>query len=362
MVTVKPIVIPSNKRRDGSYLVFIRVYFNGRVRRIPTSVVCRPGDLTRGLRIKSQFVQEQAERIAKRMLDAVSGFTDEQLAGKDVDWVVERMRCADALHNFRLDFFQFADGVIGSKSEGGRCQYVTAINTFAEYLGKREIDINDITKPLLVGFLRWMDGKAFSFANGRISPSKRVRIPMGAESRHLAKLAHIYNKAKEMYNDEDEGLILIPRSPFSTIQVKHPVSRGQKPLDVATMQRVIDARHPLETVQTSLDLFVLSFALWGANLADLYEAGELGEVWVYHRKKVRDRRPDGAELKVGIPECVKCRLPALERLHKMAGKARASRCSPSMRPVTPTRHSRGTRRNWRRPRLTSASATSVTTR
>ena len=141
MVTVKPIVIPSNKRRDGSYLVFIRVYFNGRVRRIPTSVVCRPGDLTRGLRIKSQSVQEQAERIAKRMLDAVSGFTDEQLAGKDVDWVVERMRCADALHNFRLDFFQFADGVIGSKSEGGRCQYVTAINTFAEYLGKREIDI-----------------------------------------------------------------------------------------------------------------------------------------------------------------------------------------------------------------------------
>ena len=163
MVTVKPIVIPSNKRRDGSYLVFIRVYFNGRVRRIPTSVVCRPGDLTRGLRIKSQSVQEQAERIAKRMLDAVSGFTDEQLAGKDVDWVVERMRCADALHNFRLDFFQFADDVIGSKSEGGRCQYVTAINTFAEYLGKREIDINDITKPLLVGFLRWMDGKALFF-------------------------------------------------------------------------------------------------------------------------------------------------------------------------------------------------------
>lgn len=137
----------------------------------------------------------------------------------------------------------------------------------------------------------------------------------------MAKLAHIYNKAKEMYNDEDEGLILIPRSPFSTIKLKHPVSRGQKPLDVATMQRVIDARHPLETVQTSLDLFVLSFALWGANLADLYEAGEPGEVWVYHRKKVRDRRP-GAQLKVRIPECVKCRLPALGKLHTMAGKAR----------------------------------------
>ena len=329
MVTVKPIVIPSNKRRDGSYLVFIRVYFNGRVRRIPTSVVCRPGDLTRGLRIKSQSVQEQAERIAKRMLDAVSGFTDEQLAGKDVDWVVERMRCADALHNFRLDFFRFADGVIGSKSEGGRCQYVTAINTFAEYLGKREIDINDITKPLLVGFLRWMDGKAFSFANGRISPSKRTRIPNGAESRNLAKLAHIFNRAKERYNDEDEGVILIPRSPFSGMMIKHPPSRGQKPLDVVTMQKVISSRHPLPTVQAALDAFVLSFALWGANLADLYEAKDVGEVWTYNRKKTRERRADGAELRVRIPDCVKDRVARLQDgtgvwwlpvLHRMASK------------------------------------------
>ena len=322
MVNVKPIVIPSNKRRDGTYLVFIRVYFNGKVRRIPTSIVCRSGDLTRGLRIKSQSVLDSANKVASRMMSAIEGMTEAQLAGKDVDWVVDRMNCADTLHTFRLDFFAFADEIVESKGAGGRCQYITALNTFAEFLGRREIDINAITKPLLGEFVRWMAGKAFSFANGRVSPSKRVRIPNGAESRNMAKLAHIFGKAKERYNDEDAGVILIPRSPFTGMIPKHPKSRKKKSLTVETVQRMIDARHPLVTVQTALDVAVLSFALWGVNLADIYEAGKIEGIWEYHRKKTRDRRDDGAEMRVAVPPCVENRLHSLDALHRMVGKAR----------------------------------------
>ena len=320
MITVKPIVVPSNRRKDGTLRVFIRVYFAGKVRRVPTSILCRQGDLTRSGRIKSPSVLEAANKISTRMLDAVSSIPEPDLAGKDVDWVLARMNCADALHNFSLDFFRFADEVLAGKSKPAGCQYVTALNTLAAFLGKREIDINDITKPLLSDFLSWMDGKAFSFRSGAISLSKRTRIPNGAESRHIAKLAHIFNKAKERFNNEDEGVILIPRSPFSGLKLRHPPSRWQKPLGVELMQRVISARHPLPTVQIALDAFVLSFALMGANLADLYEAGEVGEVWIYHRKKVRERRPDGAEMRVEIPECVRDRVHSLKALHKMAGK------------------------------------------
>ena len=320
MITVKPIVVPSNRRKDGTLRVFIRVYFSGKVRRVPTSILCRPGDLTRSGRIKSPSVLEAATKISSRMLDAVSSIPEPDLAGMDVDWVLARMNCADALHNFRLDFFRFADEVLAGKSKPAGCQYVTALNTLAAFLGKREIDINDITKPLLAEFLSWMDGKAFSFNSGAISLSKRTRIPNGAESRHIAKLAHIFNKAKERFNNEDEGVILIPRSPFSGLKLRHPPSRGQKPLGVELMQRVISARHPLPTVQIALDAFVLSFALMGANLADLYEAGEVGDLWIYHRKKVRGRRQDGAEMRVEIPECVRGRVHSLKALHKMAGK------------------------------------------
>ena len=329
MITVKPVVVLSNRRRDGTYLVVIRVYFAGRCRRVPTSIVCHPDDLTRSGRIKSQTVLATANAVAKKMLESVSGYTDEELSGKTVDWIVARMKQAETARSFHLDFFAFGDEIVASKSRAARCQYVTALNVFAEFLGRREIDVNDITKPLIGEFVAWMRDKVFSFQNGTLSQSKRTRIPNGAESRHLAKLAHILNKAKERYNDEDEGVILIPRSPFAGMMIKPPPSRGQRPLSVTMMQTVINARHPVESVQIALDLFVLSFALWGVNLADLYEARCVRDVWIYNRKKTRGRRADGAEMRVRIPECVRDRIARLQdgpagwwlpSLHRMAGK------------------------------------------
>ena len=311
MITVKPIVVPSNRRKDGTFLVVLRVYFAGKVRRVPTSIVCRQGDLTRSGRIKSQTILDLANGQAGKMLEAVGGLTEKDLAGKDVDWVVSKMNSADRLHNFRLDFFTFADEYLAWKKESSRCQYITALNAFALFLGRRSIDINDITKSLLTAFVAWMGDKAFSFQSGELLPSKRVRIPNGAESRHIAKLGHIFEKAKERFNDEDDGAIVIPRSPFSGIKVKTPPSRSKKALSVEVMQRVIDAQGRTERMKLALDLFVLSFALMGANLADLYEAKRIVSVWNYRRKKTRDRRDDGAEMRVYIPECVKDRLPAL---------------------------------------------------
>lgn len=329
MITTKPIVVTSNRRRDGTYLVFIRVYFAGKVRRVPTSITCAPGDITRSGRIKSQEVLDKAGAIARRMLDSVSSLTDADLEGRNVDWVVGRMKCADRLHNFRLDFFSFAQEVVLAKSPGARVQYITALNAFADYLGRRELDINDITRQMLTGFLSWMGKdratKAHKTQNKGISPTGRTRIPNGAESRHIAKLSHIYERAKALYNDEDSGAIVIPRSPFRGVLLKHPLSHGQESLGVQVMQRVINARHHLGTVQTALDCFVLSFALMGANLADLYEAATVkklreGEVWEYQRRKTRGRRADGALMRVTVPKEIYGRLGALDGLLKMAGR------------------------------------------
>lgn len=325
MITVNPLALPSNRRRDGTIPVYVRVYYATKSRRIPTNVVCYPSDLTRSGRIKTQGVLDAVNVICARMRNAVSDLTPADLEGRDVDWVVERIRCADRLHTFKLDFFVFADELIRSKTPGARGQYVTACNVFAEYLGKREIDVNDITRPLLQGFLSWMRDKVFCFRSGTLSLSGRSRIPNGAESRDMAKLAHIFGKAKDRYNDEDSGLILIPRNPFKGLLLKHPPSRGQKSLGVDLMQTIIGATHPLPSVQTALDLFVISFALMGANLADLYEASvkELrdGGVWQYRRRKTRTRRADGAVMKVTVPEEIYGRLDALDGLRRMAGKA-----------------------------------------
>ena len=330
MITVKPIVVLSNRRKDGSFLVYIRVYYRGQVRRIPTAIVCRPGDLTRSGKIKSQDIQAKADTIASRMLESISSYTTAELDGMDIDQVVRKIRTADNIQLFRLDFFKFADSFLLEKSPGARCQYRTALNAFADYLGTRSLDINEITKTMLSGFLSWLrtdrSTKVHKSPKFGLSPTKRTRIPNGAESRHIAKLSHIYGKAKERYNDEDSGEIVIPRSPFQGLLLKPPTSRGQPCLGRELMQTVIDARHDLPTVQTALDCFVLSFALMGANLADLYELATVkklrqGQFWEYQRRKTRNRRADGARMVVRIPEEIYGRLwPTLAGLRRMAGK------------------------------------------
>ena len=330
MISVKPIVVPSNRRKDGTFLVYIRVYFQAQVRRIPTAIVCQPGDLTRSGKIKNQDIQEKADKVARRMLDSVSGFTAAELDGMGVDGIVRKMKTADRIQLFRLDFFKFAETVIMAKRPGARGQYRTAVNAFADYLGKRELDINDLSRKMLSGFLTWLrtdrSTKAHKSPNLGVSPTKRARIPNGAESRHMAKLSHIFQKAKELYNDEDSGEIVIPRSPFQGLLMKHPTSRGQRCLGVELMQTVIDARHHLGTVQTALDCFVLSFAMMGANLADLYELATVkklrpGRIWEYQRRKTRNRRADGAWMQVRVPEEISGKLwPTLAGLRKMARK------------------------------------------
>ena len=47
MITLKAIVIPNNRRKDGTYPVKIRVTYKGVSRRLATAMVCKPTDLTR---------------------------------------------------------------------------------------------------------------------------------------------------------------------------------------------------------------------------------------------------------------------------------------------------------------------------
>ena len=77
------------------------------------------------------------------------------------------------------------------------------------------------------------------------------------------------------------------------------------------MQRIILTSED-DPERTALDIFVLSFALMGANLADLYEAPPLRRgAWTYERKKTRSRRADGAEMVVDVPLCA---MPFVSRL------------------------------------------------
>lgn len=315
MITFKAIVISNNKRRDGTYPVKIRVTFRGKTRRLPTTMVCKDKDLTRSLKIKNADILNRADELIGQMRRVAMTISPFDLECHDVDWVVMKIKKTLQNESFSLDFFEWADTYLNSKKEETRRSYITALNSFAQFLGDRTVDINNITKSMILDFVDWSNEQPKMYMSKKTqSLASTGKQKKGTRQTAIAvrMLATIFMAARARYNDEDEGTILIPRQPFATIPKDVPASDGQKNLGEELMQRIISADTDDSGIRLALDAFIVSFGLMGANMADLYTAKPFkGGVWKYNRQKTSGRRSDHAEMRVTVPEQLR---PYLERL------------------------------------------------
>lgn len=304
MITYKPIIIQGGRRKDGTWPVKIRVTFRGVSRRIPTTLVCTDQDLTRSGRIKNATILERAGELIARMRATTEDLSPFTLEAWGVDQVVDHIRSRLNAQDFRLDFFAWGRSFIQGKAEGTRAGYITALNAFARFLGREVLDINAITRALLLDFQEWADNQPRAFYNyrkGEYKDTGKANAKGGNAGRWTTRLAHIFQAAKERYNDEDRGIILIPRSPFDFVPRPRVLHSGQRKLEVAVVQRIIDARPESPQERTALAAFILSLATMGANLADLWEATPpKGGYWRYNRRKTKERRTDRAEVVVRL--------------------------------------------------------------
>ena len=303
MVTFKAVVHSHQRRQDGSYNVKIRITQHRRSIYVPTSVTVRPADLTRSLNIKNPVAAARAAAVVRGMWDAVAGippFTLDAMDAEEIAAYIRREQARGA--EFRLDFFEWADALLPTlKREPGTIRgYRAALASFRRY--RERVDVNEITAAMLEA---WLDG-----AKGVGANTQRA---------YLSKLAALYGMARRKYNDEDAGVIRIPRDPFARVKVKPEPSHGQRAFTVAEMQALINEGDGLPWAQRrSLDLFLLSFCLMGMNEADLREAPAPKDGWfVYHRKKTRNHRADRAEMHVRVPAEA---APYLRRLGDPTGR------------------------------------------
>ena len=303
MITFKAIVISNNRRKDGTYPVKIRVTYKGVSRRLATAMVCKPADLTRSQKIKNADILSHADKLIVQMREAIKDVSPFDLESKDVDWVVRRIKDRLSGERFSLDFFEWADKFIMQKKPATRKAYSRALNALERFLQCRSLDINAISKMMIIDFMEFVDAEPkmrYDRKTGQIVQSKVQRVPKAASSVMVMKLAHIFDAAKNRFNDEDSDLIRIPKSPFKSIHKVFPVGdQAQEALSKEVIQQIISAQTDDPRIRLALDAFVVSFALMGANLADLYHARPFpGSVWCYNRMKITSRK---AEMRVDIP-------------------------------------------------------------
>ena len=267
MITYKPIIIQGGRRRDGTWPVYIRVTYKGVSRRLQTTLSCTAEDLTRTGKIKNATILERGQGICAQMREACASLSPFVIQDWTVDDVVAHIRSQLVGRSFALDFFQFADGIVEKLKPNTRGNYTTALHALEAFLGSRALDVNDISKAMLREFAGSCRSEAVA-------------------ARHLVKLHRIFEEAKRLYNDEDSGVIVIPRSPFTDLPKKQIVGKAQKAQPLEILQQIIDARPDNLWDELALHALLLSFCTMGANMADLYAARPFeGDVWIYCRKK-----------------------------------------------------------------------------
>lgn len=317
MATFKAVILPTQKKADGSYNLKIRVIHNRQVKYIKTPYYVDSKEVgkkkTNGkeeLKIKNQSLIDVVDEIIlgykKKLISSGLNFADWNVAT-----LVAYLTSNPS--SFSLDFIKYGRDYVSSIKNSGRestsKKYATAINALVRFIGRETLDIFEINYRFLQAFenhLRHEPAHKGTSSGNAVS----INIPKKgcALFSYLSSIKTIYERAKDEYNDEDGGVINIPYSPFKKYKIPALPPPEHRTLSIDQIQRIIDlpyrTRERIGTYQLyniAKDVFLLSFALMGINIADLHEDNVIdGDIITYCRKKTRTRRKDKAEMKIKI--------------------------------------------------------------
>ena len=297
MVTFKAEVYAHQRKQDGTYNIKVRVTQNQKKRYLATPWFVTKDDLTRSMKLKNQKYIDLTDDLIRTYRNKCDNLGT-KIKAMTVDEVVTYIEKPQEVERWDLDIVQYTRDHIKrlqeTGHEGNAQSYKVAINSLVKFLGREKVSISEITVKLLKSWVDWI--------------LKQDRVKLGfAPHNYLSKLRAIHNMAKKEFNDEGAGIIRIPNSPFSHIDLpKEPVPE-KRALTVEQMKKILDLPYITSPYPNTnrynfaLDLFILSFALVGMNLVDLYycECCTDGRI-TYDRIKTKNRRADHARISIKI--------------------------------------------------------------
>lgn len=305
MATFKIRVRTDKKRKDGTYKVIIRVIHNRTDSSLKSNWFVSEKDLKKDGTIKNAQIKLAIDRYLLELQDWCNrnALRINNVSAKEL---VSMLESKDDDGVFTLDFVQFvrdcADKLIKDEREGTGKLRLSAINSFVRYIGKEYCDINDITTNLINGWMRWIIEQ----------PAPKGKRGTRAPRLYFNQLRVCFGQAKDIYNDEDAGIINIPREPFAKAIVPKEKSTPKRALTAEQIRAIInmpyedEVKNKVNRFNLAKDVFTLSFCLMGMNAVDLYYCTELkGDKLAYERTKTRTRRDDNARIELTIPEEIK---------------------------------------------------------
>ena len=186
MPTFKPVISKSDERKDGTFLVKIRMIHNRQTRYIRTPFYVHKRDITKKGAIKDRFLLDKLDERCAELRRRVTelGFQVEEMP---IDALKEKLTSKEIVD---IDLFEFCCKVqdeLKKNNRNGTAEcYMIAIKHFNKYLNKDKILIRDINKSVVNAYVKFL------------SETKKTRTV----KLRVALLSSLFNMARKEYNDE----------------------------------------------------------------------------------------------------------------------------------------------------------------
>lgn len=297
MATFKIIVREKDKKEDGSYNIKIRITHKRRTSLMGTPLYCKAKDLTKKLKLKNQFYIDACEDLIfefKKKTTELGNTIDTFTVHELKQYLTEDREG----NQFYLNVFEYMQKHIDNLLQENRLntarQHVAARKNLIRFVGKENLNINNITSKFLKDWIDWIPENQLS--------GNKDKVHSRSQSLYPAILRVVHNIAKEEFNDEDRGLIRIPLSPFNRVKIPKEPPVKKRALTIEQLHKIFEFKTHMPIVQMMCDLYVISFGLIGMNAVDIFNLKKQNDPdrITYHRSKTKAKREDNAEISVKI--------------------------------------------------------------
>lgn len=318
MATFKVVVLPHQKKEDGTYNVKIRVTQNRKTKYIKTSQYVTASDLSKKKEKGVEKIKIKNQAILDLMDGIVLGFrtrlmsAGQQAESWDVDKVVEFLNSKEE-STFKLNIIEYGYKCADMVEKQGRVttarQHRVAMRALERFAGNI-LDVNDVTVSFLKSYERHLlqEPTYKGISAGQSVATTKPKAGR-AVSLYMSHLKSILTQAKLEFNDEYNGKINIPLSPFDRYKIPKTQTSKHRTLTIEQIQQIINLPYSTArnstctTVNLAKDIFLLSFALMGINTVDLYELESYSEgIISFERRKTKTRRLDKAYMRIRVEE------------------------------------------------------------
>lgn len=299
MATTFAYYVRQDQKADGTFPIKIRVTHNRRSKFLPTSFRVTRAQLSRdGKKIKDR-------RLLDLVDEAIDDLYQRFLTIKGAQYYTLEDLCATMTQRgiddegFRLDFFEYAERQISGMEAKTAEGYRTALNAVRRFIGRNgRLDINAITAKWVVDFKNFLENEPPVVGNGMVYRAKSRGSR--AISYYLGCVRHIHNLARAEYNDQDSGVLVIPRTPFAANVVPAMPMTQHRDLSPSQIRAIMRTQpEPGSRAALAKDVFMLSFLLCGTNTIDLFnlkKKDRSGHLLTYNRAKTDSTRRDRAQI------------------------------------------------------------------